>query len=199
VPEANAVFINGPFDRRHEPLFVTEVGTLIFLGQQPHCVLEINEAGEGRLARIFDLMRSCRISIHDLSRSGNPVRFNMPFELGLACALRLMSPADYDVFVLDGRAFRTDRTLSDYKGRDPLIHNGTSDGILACLLDIFTPAGPPETANLRDASKELRRSAEEMKRDLNSETLFRPAIYRRLVRLATEIAIKRGFIEPPTR
>ena len=194
VPGRETVFINGPFDKRYEPLFVTQVGTLIFLGQQPHCVLEVNETGEGRLARIFDLMRSCRISIHDLSRSGNPVRFNMPFELGLACALKLLSPADHDVFVLDARPFRTDRTLSDYKGRDPLIHHGTSDGMLACVLDVFTPAAGQATADLRSAARELRISAEKLKRDLRSASLFRPAIYRRLVGVATEIGIKRGFI-----
>ncbi len=194
MPVANAVFLNSPFDKAREALFVTEVATLVFLGQDPRCVLEVGETGEGRLARIFELMRSCRVSIHDLSRSGNPVRFNMPFELGLACALKLMHPMEYDVFVLDGRPFRTDRTLSDYKGRDPLIHNGTNDGMLACLLDIFTPANRDAVPEFRDAAKELRKSAETLKRDLRSPSLFRPAIFRMLVNLATEIAIKRGFI-----
>lgn len=199
MPESDAVFINGPFDKRSEPRFITEVGVLTFLGLQPRCVLEVNETGEGRLSRIFELMRSCRVSIHDLSRSGNPVRFNMPFELGLACALKLLKPADYDVFVLDSRPFRTDRTLSDYKGRDPLIHHGTSDGMLACLLDVFASVAAPATAELRAAARELRRSAEEMKRDLRSDSIFRPVLYRNLARVATEIAIRRGFIKPPTR
>jgi hypothetical protein len=199
VPEPRAVFLNGPFDARQEPLFVTQVGILVFLGQQPHCVLEVGETGEGRLARIFDLMRSCRISIHDLSRSGNPVRFNMPFELGLACSLKLTNPADYDVFVLDGRPYRTDRTLSDYKGRDPLVHNGTTDGMLACLLDIFTPTISDAAASFRDAARELRRSAEKSKHDLRSSSLFRPALFRLLVLNATEIAEKRGFIPPRER
>lgn len=199
VPDPKAAFINAPFDLAYEPLFVTLVGTLVFLGQEPHCVLEVNETGDGRLARIFELMRSCRVSIHDLSRSGNPVRFNMPFELGLACALRLTRPSDYDVFVLDGRPFRTDRTLSDYKGRDPLVHHRTANGMLACLLDIFTPGAHLQPHDLRDAAKELRRSGEKLKRDLRSESLFRPAIYRRLVGVATEIAIKRGFIPPRDR
>ena len=199
MPEPDAVFINAPFDERQEPLFVTEVGAIIFLGLQPHCVLEVNETGEGRLTRIFELMRSCRISIHDLSRSGNPVRFNMPFELGLACALKLLHPADYEVFVFDRRPFRSDRTLSDYKGRDPLIHNGTSDGMLACLLDVFTPAAGPTTAELRSAVRELRKYAEAMKRDLRSPSLFRPALYRKLVTISREIGISRGFIKPPSR
>lgn len=197
--DAKAVFLNAPFDAGYEPLFVTLVGGLIFLGQDPHCVLEVRETGEGRLARIFDLLRSCRISIHDLSRSGNPVRFNMPFELGLACALKLTSPTDYDIFVLDKQAFRADRTLSDYKGRDPLIHSGTSDGMLACLLDIFTPVAGHSVASMRDAVKELRSSVKNMKSDLNTASLFRPAAFRMLINIATEIAIRRGFIPPRDR
>ena len=62
------VFINAPFDAAYEPLFVTLVGTLVFLGQQPHCVLEVPEKGDGRLQRILDLIRTCRTSVHELSR-----------------------------------------------------------------------------------------------------------------------------------
>src|SRR2546421_6737362 len=99
-PESTHVFINAPFDPSYESLFVTLVGALVFLGQEPHCVLEVPEKGEGRLARIFDLMHSCRLSIHDLSRVGTPARFNMPFELGLACALKLADPGSCEVFVV---------------------------------------------------------------------------------------------------
>ena len=122
APDLKAVFVNVPFDTTYEPLFVTLVGTLVFLGQKPHCVLEVREKGDGRLIRILDLMRICRMSIHDLSRTGTPVRFNMPFELGLAYTLKIQHPTDYEVFVLDSIPYRIDRTLSDYKGRDPIVH-----------------------------------------------------------------------------
>lgn len=36
VPNPRHVFINAPFDAAYEPLFVTLVGTLVFLGQEPH-------------------------------------------------------------------------------------------------------------------------------------------------------------------
>jgi hypothetical protein len=61
------------------------------------------EKGDGRLTRIVELMHACRMSIHDLSRIGRPARFNMPFELGLACSLKVANPAAYEVFVLDSR------------------------------------------------------------------------------------------------
>lgn len=191
-PAANGVFLNVPFDAAYESLFVTLVGTLLFLGVQPHCVLEVREQGDGRLPRIFDLMRQCRMSIHDLSRAGTPARFNMPFELGLACALKLTAPDDYEVFVLDSRAYRIDRKLSDYKGRDPLIHNGTAEGVLGCVLDVFVADRP--AADLRAAARELRTVMRVLKREMKVASLFRPAMFRLLTATASNIAVQRGFI-----
>lgn len=196
APDPKHVFINAPFDTAYESLFVTLVGTLVFLGQEPHCVLEVPEKGDGRLLRILNLIRQCRVSMHDLSRVGTPVRFNMPFELGLACALKLEHPALYDVFVLDGIDYRIDKTLSDYKGRDPLIHHGTSSGMVACLLDTFNTDVPNAAAEFRRAVRLLQKSANVMKSDLQTKSLFRPSLFRRLVAAATEVAIDRGFIKP---
>ena len=61
----------------------------------------------------------------------------MPYELGLASAVKISSRYQYEIFVLEAKDFRLDLTLSDYKGRDPLIHHGTCDGMIACLLDTF--------------------------------------------------------------
>src|SRR5437763_1236726 len=156
--DAHQVFINAPFDRAYEPLFITLVGTLVFLRQKPHCVLEVTETGSGRLARILDLMRACQLSIHDLSRTGVPVRFNMPFELGLACAIQNASPTAYEIIVMDAKPYRLDRTLSDYKGRDPLIHGGTCDGLQACLLDAFRTDAADSVVTFQKAAKALRKS-----------------------------------------
>lgn len=193
VPDAKGVFINAPFDPAYEPLFVTLVGTLVLLGQEPHCVLEVQERGDGRLARIIALMRACRMSIHDLSRTGIPVRFNMPFELGLACAIKDANPGLYDIFVLDSKPYRIDRALSDYKGRDPLIHGGTCDGMVACLLDTFeSRIGTP--AEFRRAARVLRKSANLFKQQLASASLFRPSLFRLLVAAATKIGHDWGLI-----
>jgi len=196
APDPKAVFVNVPFDAAYEPLFVTLVGTLVFLGQKPHCVLEVREKGDGRLIRILDLMRTCRMSVHDLSRTGTPVRFNMPFELGLACALKLQHPTDYEVFVLDAIPYRIDRTLSDYKGRDPLMHGGTCNGMLTGLLDIFQTDIHDAAREFRRATLVLRKSAALMKHQVNSTSMFRPLLFRLLVAAATRIAIERSFIVP---
>jgi hypothetical protein len=196
TPDPKGVFINAPFDDRYEPLFITLVGMLVFLGQKPRCVLEIREQGDGRLARIFDLVRACRISVHDLSRVSTPARFNMPFELGIACALKLLHPLDYEVFVLDAAPYRLDKTLSDYKGRDPLIHHGSSDGLLACLLDAFVSTDTPPPADVRHALRVLSDVASRLKDEANSETIFRASLFHSLLRAATEIAIRFDFIKP---
>jgi hypothetical protein len=196
VPDPNAVFVNVPFDLSYEPLFVTLIGSLVFLGQEPHCVLEVREKGDGRLLRIVELMRACRMSIHDLSRTGMPVRFNMPFELGLACSLKLTNPATYEIFVLDSRPYRIDKTLSDYKGRDPLVHGGSSEGMIACLLDTFVADVPDAATEFRSAARVLRKSAQLLKRQMKTSSLFRPALFRLIVAAATDIAITRGFIKP---
>jgi hypothetical protein len=196
APNPRHVFINAPFDASYEPLFVTLLGTLVFLGQEPHCVLEVREKGDGRLQRIVDLIRTCRLSIHDLSRVGQPVRFNMPFELGLACSLKVSNPAAYEVLVLESVHYRLDRTLSDYKGRDPLIHHGTSDGMVTCLLDTFQTDISDAASEFRSAARLLRRSAAVLKRDLRTGSVFRPSLFRRLVAAAVEIATERGFIQP---
>jgi len=199
TPDPNAVFINVPFDAAYEPLFVTLVGSLVFMGQEPHCVLEVRVKGDGRLLRIVELMRMCRMSIHDLSRTGMPVRFNMPFELGLACTLKVVDPAAYEVFVLDARPFRLDKTLSDYKGRDPLVHGGTCDGMVACLLDTFVAEVPNAAVEFRSATRDLRKSAQFLKRQMRASSLYRPTLFRLIVGAAADIAIDRGFISESHR
>src|SRR5262245_54362126 len=79
------VFVNVPFDdiRGYEACFLAYVSGIVGLGLAPRSVLEIPSGGPDRLTRIFRLMRGCRYSLHDLSRtelrSGRYPRFNMPF------------------------------------------------------------------------------------------------------------------------
>lgn len=193
--DPQSVFLNTPYDRRYQPLFVTLVGTLVCLGQTPRCVLEIQEKGQGRLQRIFELLSSCQVSIHDLSRSGVPARFNMPFELGLACAAHL-SARSHQVVVLDSVPYRLDKILSDYKGRDPLVHRNSCDQLVTCLLDLFQVPKEPSPAALRAAARVLRKSAREIADRYQTESVFRPAPFRALIAAATKVAQNRGFIAP---
>lgn len=193
--DSKAVFINAPFDAAYEPLFVTLIGVITFLDYKPHCVLEVRETGEGRLQRIYELMQSCRISLHDMSRIGAPVRFNMPFELGLACSLKLAHPQHYEVLVFDSKPYRMDRRLSDYKGRDLYVHGGTREGMIGALLDAFQSPRLDASA-LRRALRELRPSAEKLKRQARAATLFHPHLFSVLVKNASRIAADYGLLAP---
>src|SRR5579863_1030465 len=85
---ANTAFINVPYDENYQDLYLALIAGLTAFGLDPRATLEI-PGGARRLDRIFDLMKSCQYSFHDLSRVElDPTlpktpRFNMPFELGL--------------------------------------------------------------------------------------------------------------------
>jgi hypothetical protein len=104
-PDENAVFLNVPYDLSYEPVFIGLVAALLALGRTPRCTLELSDRGQGRPARIFEILEESRVSIHDLSKVGLPVRFNMPFELGLAFALTRYW-GRHDWYVLESRAAR---------------------------------------------------------------------------------------------
>lgn len=82
------VFLNVPYSPSYERTLLALTAALVAIGRVPRLTFQLPDGGQGRLQRIFALLRSCRVSLHDLSAVGLPVRFNMPFELGLACALK---------------------------------------------------------------------------------------------------------------
>jgi hypothetical protein len=163
----------------------------------PHCVLEIPPSPQ-RLERILDLVRRCPVSIHDLSRvqtspsnTGRVPRFNMPFELGLACALRASGRR---VFVMEEVPYRLQATLSDMNGHDPVIHGGRPDGVLRCVLDCLgRPRGNPTLASLRGVKDDLAGFARGLERD-TGVGIFEPEPFRLLVTASAVIARRRGLI-----
>jgi len=136
------VFVNVPFDSRHEKLFLALIAGLVALGLNPRCVLEVPPSTD-RLRRLYKLVRACPFSIHDLSRvqlSSRPFRvprFNMPFELGLAAAIAFDEHATHQWRALERVPYRLNQSLSDIGGYDHSIHSGTIEGTMEVLLDIF--------------------------------------------------------------
>lgn len=192
----SGVFLNVPFDSGYERSFVALIACLIFLGRTPRCVLEITEKGQGRLRRILDLMEKCPASIHDLSRVGVPVRFNMPFELGLAHALSRYRRS-HDILILEKVPHRVDRTLSDWAGRDPLIHRGLPQGVIAAVLSAFvTRSNSPHPVDTYRFHRKLWKVAEQLRKDYRQTTIFHRAIFLALVGAAVDIALSEGVIRP---
>jgi hypothetical protein len=188
------VFLNVPFDEDYEPLFVALIVGLVAFRRRPRCVLEIPSAGRGRIARIFTLLRSCGASVHDLSRvtlSGPPgqraPRFNMPFELGLACALDQID--DHPFVVLEEVPYRVQRSLSDLGGIDAYVHRGSADGVLAALSDWLGSRGnDPTPRKLRRLHELVLQRARGMQRELGAGSLFTPTLFRRITLVASIVA-----------
>jgi hypothetical protein len=196
--DGQSVFLNVPFDADYSSLFLALIAGLTGLGRTPRCVLEVPSGGRNRLERVFGLVSSCGASIHDLSRvtlSGDleVPRFNMPFELGMAFALSQLTPHNF--FVLEEKAFRLQASLSDLNGHDPHIHEGTSLGILRCVLDCFgTPSGAPPLTALEVMTRRLTKTALKLQRQQRSEGPFHPYLFRQICVAAIELARNRGLI-----
>jgi hypothetical protein len=192
--DQNSVFINVPFDNNYEPQFVALVASIVALGRTPRCVLEIQERGQGRLSRIIVLLSTCAVSVHDLSRVGLPPRFNMPFELGLACALQeLQPPHAYVLF--EKVQHRLSRTLSDLSGRDPYVHRGRVRGIIGCTLDALrSRTANPDPEQVYRLYLSLRTVVTELARRYGSPTIYTRSVFLGLVTAAITLAVEAGFI-----
>ena len=198
-PDPRSVFLNVPFDRRYSPLFLTAIVALTALGRKPRCVLEVPSAGSSRLERIFELISGCEASIHDLSRAGlsgslRLPRFNMPFELGLACSLSLRG--QHQFFVFEEKPFRLQATLSDLNGHDPHIHGGTQLGMLRCTLDCFgAPSASPPINELRRLVPRFSEAMRRLQAEYGVDSPFHPSLFRRAVDAAGKLAQIEGWVE----
>lgn len=154
--DPNAVFLNVPYDEEFHSLYIAYIVGLYQLGLVPHLASEI-PGGTRRLDRIFELIKSCRYSIHDLSRielsmapSAVP-RFNMPLELGMTITWANLNPEMHTWFVLESEPYRLQRSASDLNGTDPYIHNGTAEGILRELCNAFRRDRSPSVPRMFEA------------------------------------------------
>ena len=189
------MFLNVPFDKTYESLFIALVSSLVAIGRVPRCVLELPELGQGRLARILRLIRSCGVSIHDLSRVGLPVRFNMPFELGIAVALARVQ-GGHKFIVLEAERHRLVRTLSDVNGIDPGIHGGKSSGVVSCVFShLGRPHGNPPVEEATSIFRKLQSAVPNLKKTHGRSSIYSRAIFRELFESAIRLATERNLVE----
>lgn len=124
---------------------------------------------------------------------GLPVRFNMPFELGLACAIKAAG-GNHDFLVIEKVPHRLDRHLSDLRGIDPKIHHGTAEGAVCAVLDVIArPGGNPDATAVMRLYRAMRRYVPTLKRRHRSPDLFNPRIYHELVALGFDTARSMGL------
>jgi len=191
-----SVFLNVPFDEKHEPIFLGMVVGLVSLGLKPRSVIEIPETGWGRMARLFDLLCSCGASIHDLSRVEDKVpRFNMPFELGLAFALSRLKKAPHPFFVFEAKRFRLNKTLSDLNMLDPRIHHNKGLEAIKCVHDcIFVKGKKPPAAEAETIYRKLKRDIVRLR--CGRKTLYNRVAFETLITEA--FALSAAFKPSPS-
>jgi hypothetical protein len=137
----NSIFLNCPFDPEYQPMFHALVFAAYDCGYRPFCALEIDDATEVRIDKIVKMIRSCRLGVHDISRTELDVenqlpRFNMPFELGLFVgAIRFGATTQKTKMslILDRDRFRFQKFISDIAGQDIAAHNNDADNAIKAL------------------------------------------------------------------
>jgi hypothetical protein len=181
--DPQAVFLNLPYDREFESLYLAYIVGLSALRLVPRVTLGI-PGGERRLDRIFDLVRSCRYSIHDLSRVELDLhrpftpRFNMPFELGLAVAWAKLNRASHTWFVCETKSRRALKSLSDLNGTDLQIHGGTAPGVMRELCSAFVRVRrQPSVPEMMEVYRALKRGLPEIQARAGAASLFEPRVF----------------------
>jgi hypothetical protein len=189
------VFINVPYDLGYEEKFLALIAALISIGRIPRCAIEEPVLGRNRMVRIFKLIRSCEVSIHDLCRVTSPPRFNIPFELGIAFALWRLHSHKFIIF--ESKRYRMDINLSDLKGVDPIIHGNSPRRVVSCVLsELGSTRGVPDIDEVMEVFKHLRQVASKLVKGHKRSTVFYRPVFTALVAAATQQAVARGLIRP---
>jgi hypothetical protein len=171
-------FINLPYDKKSEPLFLAYIAGLCGFGLTPRATLELPDS-DRRLNRIFGLISKCPYSVHDLSRvqldktpPATP-RFNMPFELGLAVAMKEWANPKHCWYVFEKKNHRLAKSLSDLNGTEVHIHQDGAVGVLRALSNIFVRTEhQPTVATLELLYRDLVAWVPTLKKNLRTRTLF---------------------------
>ena len=137
---ADQVFLNVPFDTRYTKLLQALVFAVHDCGLVARCALEKDDGGQVRVDKLYQIIRDCRLGIHDLSRTTLDAkhrlpRFNMPFELGVFLGARQYGSTAQrrkSCLILDRDRFRYQIFCSDISGQDIRAHgNEVSQGLTA--------------------------------------------------------------------
>lgn len=177
-----SVFLNIPYDRRFEDLYLAYIVGLTQLGLRVNAAVGV--PNQGRLETIIGLIEESDFSIHDLSRielsKGIP-RFNMPLELGLALYRSRVTRGRHRVYVFERKAYRAQRSTSDINVIDPKIHNGTAKGVMAGLRNIFRQPGDVTTVpEMLISYRAVRKRLPQLRLNAGGKSLFEASVFQDL-------------------
>jgi hypothetical protein len=140
-PDNASIFFNCPFDASYRPIFEALVFAAFDCGYVARCALEIDDGGEVRVEKIIRMIRSCRLGVHDISRTeldpeNRLPRFNMPFELGLFVGAARYGPPEQKrkmCMILDRDRYRFQKFISDIAGQDIYPHGDEPEEAIKSL------------------------------------------------------------------
>jgi hypothetical protein len=195
-PDPRFAFLNIPFDKEFEPLYLAFIAGLSGYGLIPQAVLQI-PGSQRRLDRLTELMSTCQYSFHDLSRveldgrRPRVPRFNMPFELGAAVGMAEHSGYDHFWYAFEARQYRALKSLSDLNGTEVYIHDGKATGVFRCLTNALARSQHrPTVLDLQAIYRDIGKAAQTIQRDLATHSLYDTRPFQDLV-IAASLSARR--------
>jgi len=203
------VFINMPYGEKHESMLIALTVVTIAMKRQPFPAFLIADRGSGRISKIVEAIKQCPYSIHDLSiiPEGLP-RYNMPFELGIACAFNQIGypqehPHAFCVYV--GSNKDAEKTLTDLKFMDPQEDSGfLNDGssrdkqceaaICAIIDELCTDDNNPNAEKVFHVFDHAVDTLRGLKAARHARTLFKPSIYNDFIDVVFEFCVQEGIL-----
>lgn len=136
-----SVFLNCPFDKQYVPLFQAAIFAVTDCGFQVRCSLEVVDASQIRLQRIYELIGACRYGIHDLSHvqideNSQLPRFNMPLEFGIFLGAKVFGSKVQKrkmYLVFDELPYRYQKYVSDISGQDIESHHNDPEVLIGSI------------------------------------------------------------------
>jgi hypothetical protein len=189
----NSVFLNIPYDEEFHKLYLAYIVGIYQLGLVPFLASGI-PGGERRLDRVLALIKSCRYSIHDLSRvelSVSPPatpRFNMPLELGMTITWAELYPKRHSWSVWESTPFRLQKSISDLNGTDPNIHHGKVEGVLSGLRNAFVLRDAPPIQRMMKAYTLVEGRMEKILASAGTRNPYTATVFKELCFVALEAA-----------
>jgi hypothetical protein len=190
-PEPPIAFINVPYSKRYERVYLAFIAGVTAYGLAPTAAVR-DPSSRYQLERIYELMAASQYSFHDLSwmsldrKPPRTPRLNMAFELGLAVSVSRAAGANHQWFVFDTVPYRLDKALSDLGGIRPRIHDRSPESVLRALMNVLGRSTDRATfANLLDIYREVEKAARRIKRSY-SRDLFDTRPFYELAFVANE-------------
>ena len=137
------VFINCPFDKQYKNKLNAILFTIFDCGFYPRCALEEDDSSQIRIEKIYKIIDSCQLGIHDLSRTRldkntKLPRFNMPLELGVFLGAKKFG-IDHNnkkkCLIVDIEKYRYQKFISDISGQDIKSHKNKIENLILIVRD----------------------------------------------------------------